>query len=374
MKKYLVCLLLSFLFITGSVHAESLSEAKSHLIDNLSQSGYIDKSKAHEIKDKFILPEDIKTEIVAAGNDNGLWNKYASWANFLKFIGVLLVLAATGKFIVKIAKRLFFILKTVPFIVYQLIVLAGSLTFTLMPFLYDLWPGDRVYAVLFGALANIFVVAWIICKNNKWSEIIKAFYDKHEVLSSGGLSLFGCIYFGVFTSLLSSQLFGALSVISFAVGLFLFLYWIFQKIYKREPEINETSVTAITTSILLLMVYAFNPSLFGSFSAGFQYLFTGILIVTLLSQTLPVLEGEKKLSYFIAFSFIVLFSATCYMKLDTTMISTLIFCAYYFLIFSWLVYYTIEFNKIMGLFVLGIGLYGTAMLLEKYGSYLVFYQ
>lgn len=374
MKKYLMRFLLSFLFITGTVYAESLSDVKGHLIDNLSQSGYIDKGKAAEIKGKFILPEDSATEIVSADKEKGLWNEYASWSNFLKFIGVILVLAATGRFIGKIVKRLFFILKTVPFIVYQLTVLAGSLTLTFMPFFYNLWPNNQVYAILFGALANIFVVGWICSKNKRLRDIIKAFYNKHEVLTTGGLSLLGCVYFRAFTLALSSQLFGLLSVVSFAAGLFLLLYWIFKKINKREPDTNEVSLTVILTSLALLTVYAFNSSLFGYFSPGIQYVFTAILIWALFYHTLPLFESKNKMFYFIAFTFILSLSAAGYMQLDTTLISTLIFCAYYALIFIWLVYYTVEFNKIAGLFTLGIGLYGTAMLLEKYGSYLVFHQ
>lgn len=374
MKKYVMCFLLSFLFITGAVQAETLSEVKGHLIDNLSQSGYIDKGKAAEIKEKFILPEDSATEIVSADNEKGLWNEYASWSNLLKFIGVILVLAATGKFIVKIVRRLFFILKTVPFIVYQLAVLAGSLTITFMPFFYNLWSGDRTYAILFGALANIFVGGWIVSKNKKLRDIIKAFCNKHEVLTTGGLSLLGCLYFGTFTLVLSSQLFGLLSVASFAAGLLLLLYWFFKKINKREPEINEVSLTVILTSLSMLTVYAFNSPLFGYFSSGIQYVFTAILVWVLFYHTLPLLESKNKMFYFIAFTFILSLSAAGYMQLDTTLISTLIFCAYYALIFIWLVYYTVEFNKIAGLFTLGIGLYGTAMLLEKYGSYLVFHQ
>lgn len=374
MKKYLMFFLLFFLFITGTVYAESLSEAKGHLIDNLSQSGYIDKSKASEIKEKFILPKDATTEIVNIGKEKGLWNEYVSWSNFLKFIGVILVLAATGRFIGKIVKHLFFILKTVPFIVYQLTVLAGSLTLTFMPFFYNLWPNNQVYAILFGALANIFVVGWICSKNKRLRDIIKAFCNKHEVLTTGGLSLLGCLYFGTFTLVLSSQLFGLLSVVSFAAGLFLLLYWFFKKINKREPEINEVSLTVILTSLTMLTVYAFKSSLFGYFSTGIQYVFTAILVWALFYHTLPLLESKNKMFYFIAFTFILSLSAAGYMQLDTTLISTLIFCAYYALIFIWLVYYTVEFNKIAGLFTLGIGLYGTAMLLEKYGSYLVFHQ
>lgn len=374
MKKYVMGFLLSFLFITGTVYAESLSDAKGHLIDNLSQSGYIDKDKATEIKGKFILPEDSATEIVSADNEKGLWNEYASWSNLLKFIGVILVLAATGKFIVKIVRRLFFILKTVPFIVYQLAVLAGSLTITFMPFYHNSWPGDRIYAILFGALANIFVVGWIVSKNKKLRDIIKTFCNKHEVLTTGGLSLLGCVYFGTFTLVLSSQLFGLLSVASFAAGLFLLLYWGFKKINKREPDVNEVSLTVILTSLAMLAIYAFNSPLFGYFSAGIQYIFTAILVWALFYHTLPLLESKNKMFYFIAFTFILSLSAAGYMQLDTTLISTLIFCAYYALIFIWLVYYTVEFNKIAGLFTLGIGLYGTAMLLEKYGSYLVFHQ
>ena len=112
MKHIIAVLFLSFMFIVNSVHAETVSTVKENLIDSLSQSGYLDKEKTIEVKNKFITQEDTTTQVVAntvSPDKQTTWHKYVTWINLFKILGILLILVAMGKFIKKVVKKLLFI-------------------------------------------------------------------------------------------------------------------------------------------------------------------------------------------------------------------------------------------------------------------------
>lgn len=377
MKHIITVLLLSFIFIVNSVHAETVSTVKENLIESLSQSGYLDKDKTSEIKNKFITKEDTTRQVIAnavSPESETTWHKYVTWINLFKILGILLILIAMGKFVKKIVKQLLFFLISIPLIIYQLIVLALSLTLTFLPAEFPFLSSEKVYIVLLGALSNIAALAWIISKNKKLSEVIQKLFGRNPILVAAKGGILAMLYFGYFTLSLPSYLFGFLSVVSFSIFITSSFIWVISKFKKTEIEDKDIILSLLFIHTLALVVYILSPLDLSYFDKGVQYIFSGIILFLLISNTVPEIENKMKLFYSVYFTIITFLSLASYVYFDTKLISTLVFTGYYIFIFMWLAYYTFKANMIIGLMTVGLTLYGSALLLEKFGSYLVFYS
>lgn len=377
MKHIITVLLLSFIFIVNSVHAETVSTVKENLIESLSQSGYLDKDKTSEIKNKFITKEDTTRQVIAnavSPESETTWHKYVTWINLFKILGILLILIAMGKFVKKIVKQLLFFLISIPLIIYQLIVLALSLTLTFLPAEVPFLSSEKVYIVLLGALSNIAALAWIISKNKKLSEVIQKLFGRNPILVAAKGGILAMLYFGYFTLSLPSYLFGFLSVVSFSIFITSSFIWVISKFKKTEIEDKDIILSLLFIHTLALVVYILSPLDLSYFDKGVQYIFSGIILFLLISNTVPEIENKMKLFYSVYFTIITFLSLASYVYFDTKVISTLVFTGYYIFIFMWLAYYTFKANMIIGLMTVGLTLYSSALLLEKFGSYLVFYS
>lgn len=377
MKHIITVLLLSFIFIVNSVHAETVSTVKENLIESLSQSGYLDKDKTSEIKNKFITKEDTTRQVIAnavSPESETTWHKYVTWINLFKILGILLILIAMGKFVKKIVKQLLFFLISIPLIIYQLIVLALSLTLTFLPAEVPFLSSEKVYIVLLGALSNIAALAWIISKNKKLSEVIQKLFGRNPILVAAKGGILAMLYFSYFTLSLPSYLFGFLSVVSFSIFITSSFIWVISKFKKTEIEDKDILLSLLFIHTLALVVYILSPLDLSYFDKGVQYIFSGIILFLLISNTVPEIENKMKLFYSVYFTIITFLSLASYVYFDTKLISTLVFTGYYIFIFMWLAYYTFKANMIIGLMTVGLTLYGSALLLEKFGSYLVFYS
>lgn len=375
MKHIIAVLFLSFMFIVNSVHAETVSTVKENLIDSLSQSGYLDKDKTVEVKNKFISKEDKTRQVVAntvSPDNEKTWHKYVTWINLFKILGILLILVAMGKFIKKVVKKLLFIFISIPLIVYQIAILALSLTFTFLPSAIHFWLSETVYIVLLGALSNIAIISWIIAKNKYLSALFNKLMGKDDVLIGMKISFISLIYFGYFTITLPSYIFGFLSVASFSIFMITTVLWIISKLKQDSIKENDFTLSVVFCHLLALIGYtAFSPT-YDYFTPAVQYLFSLIVLGVLILNTLPEIQSKMKGFYFVFFTAIMLISVYSYTHFDTKLISTLVFTGYYILVFTWLAYHTFKANMILGLMSVGLFLYGSALLLEKYGSYLMF--
>lgn len=377
MKHIITVLLLSFIFIVNSVHAETVSTVKENLIESLSQSGYLDKDKTSEIKNKFITKEDTTRQVIAnsaSPESETTWHKYVTWINLFKVFGILLILIAMGKFVKKIVKQLLFVIVSIPLIIYQFIVLTLSLTITFLPAEVPFLSSEKVYIVLLGALSNIAALAWIVSKNKKLCSVIQKFFGKDPILIVVKGGIFTMLYFGYFTLSLPSYIFGFLSVASFSVSITSLFIWGVSKFKKKEIEEKDILLSSLFIHTLALVVYILSPLDLSYFDKGVQYIFSGIILFLLISNTVPEIENKMKLFYSVYFTIITFLSLASYVYFDTKLISTLVFTGYYIFIFMWLAYYTFKANMIIGLMTVGLTLYGSALLLEKFGSYLVFYS
>lgn len=377
MKRIIVALLLSFMFIVNSVHAETVSTVKENLIDSLSQAGYIEQDKTSEIKNQFITQEDATRQVIAntaSPESETTWHKYVTWINLFKVLGVLLILIAMGKFVKKVVKQLLFFIVSIPLIIYQLIVLALSLTITFLPTEVLFLSSEKVYIVLLGAISNIAAFTWIISKNKKLSEVIQKLFGQNPILVAVKGGILATLYFGYFTLSLPSYIFGFLSIASFSLFITSLFIWIISKFKKTEIEDKDILLSLLFMHTLALVVYIFSPLELGYFDKGFQYIFSGIILSLLIFNTAPEIENKMKPFYSVYFTIITFLSLASYVYFDTKLISTLVFTGYYIFIFMWLAYYTFKANMIIGLMTVGLTLYGTALLLEKFGSYLVFYS
>lgn len=377
MKHIIAVLFLSFMFVVNPVHAETVSTVKENLIDSLSQSGYLDKNKTSDIKNKFITQEDSTRQVIAnsaSSESETTWHKYVTWINLFKVLGILLILIAMGKFVKKIVKQLLFVIVSIPLIIYQLIVLALSLTITFLPAEIPFLSSEKVYVVLLGALSNIAALAWIVSKNRKLCAVVQKFFGKDPILIVVKGGVFTMLYFGYFTLSLPSYIFGFLSVASFSVSITSLFIWGISKFKKTEIEEKDIILSSLFMHTLALVVYILSPLDLGYFDKGVQYIFSGIILSILIFNTVPEIGNKMKPFYIVYFTIITFLSLASYVYFDTKLISTLVFTGYYIFIFMQLAYYTFKANMIIGLMTVGLTLYGSALLLEKFGSYLVFYS
>lgn len=357
---------------------QTLAGIKTELIENLKNDGLITTDNAAIAMQKYVSDLNESKDILVK-DDTG-WRSHVTLSNAMKLIGVLLLVFACSGMIHKIIRACWIVIAAIPIIVYQLAALSATVTATVAPAL--IWESQSFFVVLLGSILNLVIIAWILDSYPTLMNIVKQFFKLGIPVECVGL-FYLSIYLGSLAVYQMSAIFATATLASL-VGLVLFstVHGI-QKILKKkaiEPTENLfTGILAGTLSFWLAVYVALKmtnvlPAYVDLFNVGVQYFIIIGLAFTFQVYTTPF-AGHTKFDAFpmIGTALLGVFGIVAYTTLGMQVSATLIFCSFVILMLQWIVYYSFKVGVIFGSAVVGALLYGAALLVESYGSLLVFY-
>lgn len=338
-------------------------------IQELEDSGYITKKNAREAKAELVFSKadllsqekPVKDQVK---NTDIEWGEYLSWINLLKILGIISILIAFRGFVFKFLIHLV----KIPTIIYQTLFLTMTLAMSFFP--EHIYAEQATYIAIFGVIANIIVLAWIV-------GTYEDFFMRIFKIFSLNLSPFivGCfytsLYFGLFAIQLDSQLLGVLSCIAF-VGMFGFIFetsGIHTIIGYREDDYMAISLIInglIVLGFSLISINEIDVPYLSVFTSGIQYVCTIVFAVTLLIYSSFIFKNEKGF----ALSILLMIAAEAFSLISMTLynlevIPAIINTAFFLFVVGWVGYITKQISGILMAFVLGVLLYGSAVYIEK---------
>ena len=382
MKYILFCF---FILCSFTASAEStdnvLKEGQVILetIERLTKDGYLTEKNALDAKQEYVFdnPEllqkviNLKNESNESKVDSEVsFTDYITWVNALFFVGVITLLIAFSDAV----KACWHLVTAIPAILYQLLFLSISLSMSFKPELYSL--SHSFYFVLFGSIANIIVIGWLIHSYQDFCiKIAKALSLglSPETMASFWLA----IYFGYFAIMQESSTFGLLSVL-FLLSMLSFTI-IKLGLGIRVGSKKEKPVEAIIIcNMLILTLYSvvqitgFPTPYIEHFSIGIEYSCSFILGVALLITSSPFCKDDNIFSFSL-FSMLLVsvlgFSVGVFFNLAVIAAFTNTF----FVLFAcmWLLYTFKDTNRAIILTVFSIMLFGLGKVLIEFPEYFI---
>lgn len=380
-KMYLMTILL-LVFSSLSLASETttvekgqtLAGIKTELIENLKTDGLITDDNAVIAMQKYVSDPNESKDILVK-DDTG-WRSNVTLSNAMKLLGVLLLVFAFSGMISKIIRACWIVIAAIPIIVYQAVALAFTVTATVSPAL--IWESQSFFVVLFGSILNVVIIAWILDSYPKLFEMVKNLFKLGIPVECVGL-FYLSIYLGALMVYQMSVIFATATLFSL-IGFVLAI--VIRILEKKKIEANDKGLSYVAYGILSfwLAVYVALkmtntlPAYVDLFNVGIQYIVIFAMAFICQAYTTPF-TGYRKLEVPAIVGTVLLgvFGIIAYTTLGMQVAGTLIFCSYVILLLQWVVYYAYKVGVIFGSGVVGALLYGGALLVERYGSLLVFY-
>lgn len=384
MKYLLSIIFLIFTMITGSAFGqESINseKVKLELINSMVQDGYLSSKMGEETKNKYVDPNKIYNAASAKGQVKGVttedkaqtrWVDYLSWLNFIKVLAISLLLFAFWGTIKKFMAGIWHLVVKVPVIVYQIAGLILSLIATISPEL--IWASQALYIALFGSIANLIIIGSIGASYPKVAEkVLKLFQLGIPPASIACFWLM--VYFGALAFHYNSQIFGFFSIVALS-GVFSFtLYYSVGTLWLYFKQ-NALSVVVfghlfVLVAYVILHTQALYTNEIRLFETGLQYYTTIALATGLLCGASPWWKDNSKGIYILLMLVVFAASTFGYFFLDIKVIGSIITCFFILFCLEWIAYIGFQGGFILGAGICGGVLYGLALMLEKYGSYIM---
>lgn len=311
---------------------------------------------------------------VSKAPDESLWDRYVSWTNFFKVLGVVLLLVAFSSLIGKIAKGLMFLIIQVPKEVYQVSFLSVSLLATIRPDL--IWASQAFYLALFGAFANLVVLIWVIESHPRLKEVLAKLFNL-GVPPASVASFWGMLYFAALALAYNSQIFGFFAVVCLS-GIFTFTMYYRPGVLFLDFE--EKAMPAVVFGHLAVLLGYVGLKLSGNlpaqtalFSVGLEYYATIAMGVGFLVAASPFYGRNQggAVGYLMLFLLVTFAAVAGYFLFDLKVIGSILCVFAVLLALEWIGYLSYKSGFIVGTFILGITLYGLSLLAEHYGHLVV---
>lgn len=352
-------------------------------IDNLEKDGYITSKNAEEAKQKFVfdnndLKERMEDYVSSNSSDKKVdssisFTEYITLVNTIKFLASIALIIAFHGLIFKVFKNIIEIIIAVPQIIYQLLFFSLSLTMTFSPEI--IWASEAFYLALLGSFLNIFILIWFVITYpdacNKLLSLISLGVKK-DLLAAFYLTL----YFGMLAILYSSSAFGLFSVMAL-VSLTGFAFYHSNLTLALGVEKEGQLPVVIGTNLLILIAYSTMKILnievmhLEYFQVGIEYVCSIALGICLLIASAPFRDSKVEAAYSILMILVsgtALIGSTFY---GLSVIGAILNTCFVLFVLEYLAYLTYKVHYIFMTFVIGISLYGLALLVEANPQYFV---
>jgi hypothetical protein len=365
----------------GTYAAESgrtEAQVQLELLNNLERDGFLSKKLSAEAKVKYLDPKQLaapgkSAQTTTAAPEDSLWSRYVTWWNFIKVLAVILFLIVIGGTVRNIIKGIWPLLAKVPVIVYQLPLLAVSGYATLMPQAF--WASQSFYVALLASFSNIIVVGWILAMYPKFAKALASLF-KLGIPVASVASFWLMLYFGALAIHYQSLIFGFFTAISLSAVLSFGLYYSRGTLYL---DFNDKALHAVVFGHLAVLgayvfmkANGFLPAYAEVFVSGIEYYCTVALCVGLLCGASPWSWEKDSIGGMSLLFILVFFGAMAgYFFLDLHVIGSIISCFFILFVLEWMAKFGYSGGMIAGSAVMGTALYGCALLMEKYGSFIV---
>ena len=355
------------------------AQVKLNLIHQMQDDGYLSEKLAREAVQKYVDPKQLSAPVTikpagaVTASSESLWMRYVSWVNAVKVVGILFILVAFWGVIRNIIKGIWHLLVTVPVVVYQLPLLAVSVTLTVRPDL--IWASQALYLAIFGSVANILLLGWVAVTNEKLALFVLRLFRLGLPPASVG-AFWGMVYFGALALLYHSPIFGFAAAVCLS-GVFSFgMYYSRGTLWLDFKDNAEAAV--VLGHLVVLLAYVVARAKFPQlqaltyFSAGLEYYCTIAMCVGLLVGSAPMVRKHETVGlYVVLFIAIAVAASLGYFILDLRVIGSIVMCFFILFCLEWLGYWGFQGGLIAGCAVLGVSLFGLSVLLEHYGKLIV---
>lgn len=347
------------------------------LLHKLEADGFLSKKLASEATVKYVDVKQLQAPgmavVTTAKPADSLWDRYVSWWNFIKVLALIFLLIAFGGTIRNIIRGVWHLLAQVPVLVYQMPLLAVSVYATIVPQAF--WVSQSLYVALLAAFANIILAGWVLAMHPKFALALANLF-KMGIPVASIVSFWAMLYFGVLAVHYDSQIFGFFTAICFSGVLSFGLYYSVGTLFLHFADEGLMAVVighlAAIGLYMFLKVTGMYPAAAHVFDSGIEHYCTVALCVGLLVGSSPW-TYLKDTRPFMVFLFIVVFAGAMlgYFFWDFQVIGSIVSCFFILFILEWIARVGYSASVVVGSGVLGMTLYGVAMLMEKYGSLIV---
>jgi len=353
------------------------AQVQLDLLHKLEADGFLSKKLASEAAVKYVDVKQLQARGVAnsasAEPADSIWDRYINWLNFAKVVGILLLLVAFGGTVRNIVRGVWHLLVRVPVLVYQVPLLVVSGYATIVPQAF--WVSQSSYVALLAAFANIILAGWVLASHPKLGKALRDFFNI-GIPASSMASFVAMVYFGLLAVHHDSQILGFFTAVSFSGVLTFGLYYSTGTLFLHFADKGLSAVVfghlAALGTYTFLKVSGTYPVAAHVFDSGIEYYCTVALCVGLLVGSSPwaFLKGSRP---FMAALFILVFAGamTGYFFWDLKVIGSIVTCFFILFVLEWIARLGYSGGVVIGSAVLGGTLYGAALLMEKFGSFIV---
>lgn len=393
--KYFLAFVMSAFLCTGVFaqtsstpsQAPTVGDIKSQVLSDLQKDGYLSEKMTKEVTQKYITPQDAKTQIYFSVKDASTasdpvavqkveaassWTQYLSLVNFIKVLAVILLLFAFSGVIKKIVLGLWIFIVIVPVIVYQSLFMLVSLYGTIFP--EQIWASQAFYIALLCSFTNLMILGWIFATHPKLEQFIEKLFNLGIPVATVA-SFWAMIYFGTLAIVYQSSIFGFFAAVALS-GIFSFtLIYTPGTLFLYFKE-NMMGAVIFGHMVVLALYVAIERSgvampYIGYFNAGIQYYCTIALGTGLLVAASPFYKTSQAAGYALLFVLVFFASIALYFFLGMTTMATIIMIFFALFFLEWVGYIGFKTNWIVGCGFVGGILYGTAVYMEKYAPMII---
>ncbi len=344
-----------------------------NVIKSLQDSGYITEKNAKEAKVEFVLNKNNLDKIIKENQlkDNSVDSStstimnYVNTVNLFKILGIVALLIAFKGFLVKIVLAIV----NIPVVFYQILLMSASIFGTFYSEM--IWASEAYYLSLFFIVSNILILGWIYSEKEEfWKKVFS--YISLNMNPIVVVSFYLTLYFGFFTLQTESVFLSVLTLIAFESMFGFMIVTIGLTTYIGYEEDDYIGFSFIVNALLLTLycatsIMAIEIPYFDLFSVAIAYISSIVFTVTLLIKSSFYFMDEKGFWFYVLITLLVsfgsMFGGSMY---NLEIIPAVINTGFVIFISSWICYLTSTINGILTTAVIGVLLYGSALLMEKY--------
>lgn len=363
--------------------AGSPAAVKLKLLGQLETDGYLSHKLADEARLKYVTPEDMVAPTAASATEApagpNFWDRVMTWTNVFYVMGVVVLLIAFAGWIAELAGLFMIIILAIPKELYQLVFLGAGAAMTanrFIPSLAILAENHSFYVALFGSVANLVVLAWVIGSHPKLETLVEKLAKLRvplNTIASGVLMA----YFGFLALGYHSEIFGFLAAVAFASALTFTIGYRPGVLWMDfEDKALSSMIFGNLTALILytsLKLSGHLPPAAELFEVGLTYYCTIALGLGFLVGASPFKWRHIKspVGYLALFILTVLGFLFAYVFYDFKVVGSILCVFAVLLALEWHAKLCNEAGFVGGMFLLGAALVGLSSVMERYGHLLV---